>query len=105
MIYVADIQGTGLVLMTTCEDVPFDWASLGASGSPEERGGVLMTSPEQLGASLERLRDAGVLFLETLAGWPPAAVFEDLREKGRVHGPFDAISFSGPGLWSVRRGR
>lgn len=105
MIYVADIQGPRLVLMTTGEDVPFDWASLGASASPEDRGGALMTSAEQLGASLEKLRDAGVLFLETLAGWPPAAVFEHLRENGRVHGSFDAISFSGPGLWSVRRGR
>lgn len=46
------------------------------------------SSRENLGQILETLRDAGYAFVGGPGGWPPAAVFEELREKGLVKGPF-----------------
>ncbi len=56
---------------------------------------------EELGALLGQLRDLGILFSDAPDGWPPAAVFEDLRDQRLVTGSFNAVIWSGPLQWSV----
>jgi hypothetical protein len=53
-------------------------------------------TPEALAAVLMALRDAGLPFAGGSGGWPPSAVFEDLREKGEVHGSYVEILWTGP---------
>ena len=55
----------------------------------------IASEPEK-GRELMRLRDAGI----PMGGgkeWNPQEVFEDLREKGLVKGPYLAIGWIGPG--------
>jgi hypothetical protein len=52
---------------------------------------------------LQKLRDDGFAFVGGPAGWPPAAVFEDLRVKGKVSGDFLEIVWQDLETTSVRR--
>jgi hypothetical protein len=54
-------------------------------------------SDQQLAEILIALRDAGYPFLGEEHGWPPTAIFEDLRDKGLLSGPFREITWLGPG--------
>ena len=45
---------------------------------------------------LELIAD-GVAFVHEPAGWPPAAVLEDLQQRGLLLVPFTAITWVGPG--------
>jgi len=45
-------------------------------------------SNDQLAEILAGLRDLSFCFVGGGSGWPPAAVFENLREKGLVVGKF-----------------
>lgn len=45
----------------------------------------------ELAGVLTSLRDEGLPFLNAGSGWPPGAVFADLRDRGLVHGPYNAI--------------
>ena len=47
---------------------------------------------------LSGLRDAGIRFARA-DGWSPAHVFEHLRRRGRVVGPFQSITWLGPNDW------
>jgi hypothetical protein len=47
---------------------------------------------------LTDLRDSGVPFLDLPAGWPPAAVFEQMREEGKLSWTFTAVTFGGEPL-------
>lgn len=51
---------------------------------------------------LSKLNEAGFLFVGEPAGWPPAEVFDYLREKGLVNGKFTEISWVGSGKWQTR---
>lgn len=44
----------------------------------------------------EKLRDHGVAFQGGQSGWPPAAIFVRLREKGLLRDPFQEAVFGGP---------
>ena len=55
-----------------------------------------------LAEKLQQLNKLGVLFAGEPSGWPPAAIFEDLRERKLVDGSFKEISWTGPGKWFVR---
>ena len=55
-----------------------------------------------LAEKLQLLNRLGVLFVGEPFGWPPAAIFEDLRERKLLDGSFKEISWTGPGKWSVR---
>jgi len=55
-----------------------------------------------LAEKLQQLNKLGVLFVGEPAGWPPAAIFEALRERKLVNGSFKEISWTGPGKWFVR---
>jgi hypothetical protein len=57
----------------------------------------------ELAALLTSLRDHGVAFAGALAGWPPAEVFEHLKTRGVVSGPFIELTFRGPGQWITRQ--
>lgn len=50
---------------------------------------------------LSALRDLGLPFVGAGPGWHPGAVFEELRERGLVLGPYKKIYWTGPGAWHV----
>lgn len=51
---------------------------------------------------LDQLNRIGVLFAGGSDGWPPSAIFEDLRGKGLLRGPFKEVASTGPGKWFIR---
>ena len=51
---------------------------------------------------LSKLNEAKFLFVGQPAGWPPAEIFDDLREKGLVTGMFMEVTWIGPGKWVTR---
>ena len=59
------------------------------------------TDQRELGRLLGRLRDAGVAMAHGPSGWPPSAIFEDLREKGYVSGPYTGITWRDPWTWEL----
>ena len=54
-----------------------------------------------LGELLHALRDLGVAFAWEPSGWPPAAVFAHLRERGIVQGKVTAVTWRAPGDFQV----
>jgi hypothetical protein len=54
-----------------------------------------------LGTLLNGLRDLGVAFGWEPSGWPPAAIFAHLRDRGVVEGPIKAIAWRAPGDFQV----
>ena len=50
---------------------------------------------KQLASVMVGLRDLGICFVGGPAGWPPAAVFEELREHGLVDGQYKEIIWFG----------
>jgi|ERR1017187_3394213 hypothetical protein len=57
---------------------------------------------DQLANLLQALRDAGLAFAGGSAGWPPAAVAEMLRDKGKLHGVIREAIWLGPNQQIVR---
>lgn len=51
---------------------------------------------DHLAQILQHLRDADLPFAGGPAGWPPAAIAQHLRDKGKLHGPIKEISWRGP---------
>ncbi len=49
----------------------------------------------ELASMLEKLRDAGFCFAGAAGGWPPAAVFDFLREQGYTTGKITEIMWGG----------
>lgn len=58
---------------------------------------IAYSSDEQLAKILTSLRDAGFAFLGEPSGWPPTEIFEDLRKRGLLNGPYREITWLGPG--------
>jgi hypothetical protein len=54
-----------------------------------------------LAQKLQSLNNMGVLFVGEPSGWPPAAIFADLRARKMLEGTFKEITWSGPGQWFV----
>lgn len=50
----------------------------------------------QLALRLEKLRDLGFYFAGSTGGWPPAAIFDYLREKELAHGKIIEIMWRSP---------
>ena len=62
-------------------------------------GGVAdlpFTSKSELAVTLTALQHAGLLFADEPAGWPPAAVFQQLRDESLVSGTIRTVSWAGP---------
>lgn len=64
---------------------------------------VQYANENELASALTSLRDAGFAFSGAPAGWPPAAVFEHLRERGLVSGRFTEVVWRGPGKPEFRQ--
>jgi hypothetical protein len=45
---------------------------------------------------LSQLRDFGIVFGYSAAGWPPGAIFEEFRDKGLISGTYKRIYWRGP---------
>ncbi len=72
-----------------------DW--LGGTWSFESQDGET-----SLASVFAVLRDLGIAFEGAPAGWPPAAIFADLRERGLITGPYRELTFrGGPGAWEI----
>jgi len=54
---------------------------------------LLCQDPVSLMEALLALRDAGFAFAAAPHGWPPAAIFEQMRDDGLVDGPFLEITW------------
>lgn len=70
-----------------------------------ESGGMVelpYASEAELGKVLSFLQQLNVPFADEPAGWPPAAVFAHLREKGLVRGQISSLTWSGPGQAILR---
>lgn len=69
--------------------------ALGATSS--SRGAdIPFNSKQGLATVLGQLQKLQFPFADALAGWPPAAVFAELRDEGLVHGSITAVSWSSP---------
>ena len=55
------------------------------------------TSKSELAVALTALQSAGFLFADEPAGWPPAAVFQQLRDESLVNGAIRTVSWTGSG--------
>ena len=53
-------------------------------------------SEDELAKLIGILRDAGFAMVGGVSGWPPAAVFEDLRRKGKLAGEFTEMVWRSP---------
>jgi len=70
-------------------------ASLTQLGAVDEEGIVLVPydSKQSLAAAFTALQQLGVPVGDELAGWPPAAVFQQLRSEGLVTGSIKTVSW------------
>ena len=103
MNYVSSIQDTSVVLERLDNEEWILPSSLTAPPDNTTTLSVPFATDAELARLLGSLRDHGVAFGSELAGWPPAAVFEDLRTRGLVSGPYLELLFSGPGRWTTRQ--
>jgi hypothetical protein len=55
----------------------------------------------KLAETLSALRDLGLAFVGDVGGWPPSAVFSDLRSKGLLHGDHQELLWEGPAKMAV----
>jgi len=101
--YVSDVQSDRVLLGVLGQPLPDDWPPPAATDLGDGLLAVPIPAGGHVGSLLELLRDRGFAFLGVPHGWPPAAVFEQLRDAGKVSGKYDAISFSAPGRWHVRQ--
>lgn len=67
-----------------------------ASSASADTWRIDYDTEDQLAKVVQALRDANLAFEGGNAGWPPAAVAELLRDKGKIHGVIREASWSGP---------
>jgi hypothetical protein len=63
---------------------------------PPRKWKIPYASEEQLASVLSTLRDAQIAMAGSLEGWPPSAVFQQLRDNGKLAGKFTEIMWSKP---------
>jgi hypothetical protein len=102
MDYVASILGESVQVVYSSPAVQKALVSAGAI-HVEGRVELKFKSKQQLASALQTLQQLGILFVDEPAGWPPAAVFQQLREEGLVFGTIGAISWRAPDAPVVRR--
>ena len=95
--YVSQIGGNHLVLH--CEDSELDQKvrELGASHLISGDWNFGFGDKSGLASLLVALRDLGFGFVGGPAGWPPAAVFEELRDNGLLTGQYEEVVWLGAG--------
>ena len=62
----------------------------------EQDSSLPYSSDEELVGIVIGLIEKGYAFTDEPAGWPPAAIVQNLKNKGLVQRPFTAITWSGP---------
>ena len=104
--YVSLILNAKIRIERVASDIEGELTKLGDQSVIE--GGEIWTVPyhgdEHLAKLLDQLNRLGVLFVDHPAGWPPAAIFRDLRKRGLLRGSFKTVSWTGPGKWFTRDG-
>lgn len=102
--YVESIQGNTLRLVLANVRVRPAARALGARrrGIFGFRWELRCESRADLAGQMAALRDLGVAFAGGPHGWPPAAVFEELRRERRLAGPFREITWRSPGHPVIR---
>ena len=105
--YVADVQKHRLLLRCLGEHPPKEPPPLNAQvAMSDPKLWIISTETKHdLVAALSSLRDLNVPLLETPAGWPPSAVFEQLREDGEICGCFVSVTFVGANCPRFQEGR
>ena len=68
--------------------------NIGGIASQESELVVNYSCEQELATIISTLQKLDVPFSDQLAGWPPAAVFDFLKEKGIVSGSIKRISWS-----------
>ncbi len=84
--------------------IPFP-RSLDPDREPQTPGGTwVLTARDEAAVAhvLEQLRDGGAVFVGGDAGWPPAAIFHDLRDRGLAAGSFNEVVWKAKNEWTVR---
>jgi len=94
MNYVSAVLGKSVEIVTV-ETLPPGLA-LGARRDGQAAH-LPFASKAELAAVLTALQRAGFLFAEQPGGWPPAAVFQQLRDEKLVNGVVRTVSWAGPG--------
>ena len=56
---------------------------------------IPFSSDHELAQTFSSLRDMGFAFGGSPSGWPPSAIFEDLRDKGLLEGKFIEVVWTG----------
>lgn len=103
--YVSLIQDGQVRVKGVTPDIAHELKALGGREKRLDRQTVWVLDAadnSRLGALLGTLRDLRVSFVGGPAGWPPAEVFDDLREKGFVKGEFQEIIWIGSDQWVIR---
>jgi len=95
MNYVCAVQSKS-VKVAISGSVPPELRALGAQ-IDDGVAQLPFTSQSELAAVLTCLQHAGIPFVDEPAGWPPAAVFQQLRDESLVSGEIRTISWTAPG--------
>jgi hypothetical protein len=97
--FVDDVGGARVLVRdptpALLEVLDLEWRNRGPHGAIE----IDAAGDEAMAAVLSRLRDLDVAFAGGSGARSPATVFETLRDKGLVAGPYSRIAWRGPGRW------
>ncbi|MFM9425462.1 hypothetical protein RCH10_001898 [Variovorax sp. GrIS 2.14] len=81
--------------ISIADSLPLELSVMGAH--VHERGAsVPYASRAELSVVLTALQRLGFLFADEPAGWPPAAVFQQLRDEAFVSGSVQTVTWTGP---------
>jgi hypothetical protein len=96
--FVASIERDRLVIICSSAASKKLLRSLGAKFTLFGRGRCELPykSKDELPRMLASLRDGGFAMQGGLSGWPPASVFEELRNAGNINGEFFEIVWRNP---------
>lgn len=105
MNYIEAIQGNEVLLV--CRDLQAE-AGVKALGAKRDFGwgrwAIPYGSRHELAAVLSGLQALGFLFADQPHGWPPAAVFDQLRDEGLMKGKVKRVAWKGPDDPAVSEG-
>lgn len=83
-------------IRVVCSTGPVRERLLAVGTATDDGVAIAYTSKQALAAALSHLQSLQLPFGDAPGGWPPAAVFCQLRDAGLVHGPIRTITWSRP---------
>jgi hypothetical protein len=94
--YVADVQSHRVLLRSFRKEISEAPPMEARRDSSDPQLWIISAETKQAQISiLTALRDSSISMLDLPAGWPPAAVFEQLRDENKVGGKYIAVTFMG----------